>query len=150
MQAVLELTKVQQRLRGKIDALESELTAIDQAIRVLQRESPAEVSKVNGSAGKQFKQMGLSEACLAIVGSELIKPVTVRDRLMAGGYRVKNKAKLLSSVFPTLARLASLGKLEAGTVGGKRAFRRKVEVQRSGAGDRDVHEAFDKGHLRQM
>ena len=135
MQAVLELTRVRQKLQQKVEALQEEVTSIDRAIRVLERENPSRINTVNGSSGRQFKKMGLSESCLAIVGGDLVKPSTVRDRLTAGGYPMQTKTKLLSSVFATLRRLADRGQLEAGTIDGKRAFRRHVEKLEVSAGD---------------
>ena len=135
MQAVLELTRVRQKLQEKIVALQSELTSIDRAIEILERESPSRVNTVNGSSGRQFKRKGLGESCLAIVGSDFVKPSIVRDRLMAGGYPVKSKTKLLSSVFATLSRLAKLGKLEAGTIDERRVFRQLIEKLEVSPGD---------------
>ena len=135
MQAVLELTRVRQKLQEKIVALQSELTSIDRAIEILERESPSRVNTVNGSSGRQFKKKGLSESCLAIVGSDFVKPSIVRDRLMAGGYPVKSRTKLLSSVFATLSRLAKLGKLEAGAIDGRRVFRKLIEKLEVSPGD---------------
>ena len=138
MQAILELTGVRQKLQEKIVALQSELTSIDRAIEILERESPSRVNTVNtvnGSSGRQFKKKGLSESCLAIVGSDFVKPSIVRDRLMAGGYPVKSKTKLLSSVFATLSRLAKLSKLEVGTIDGRRVFRQLVEKLEVSPGD---------------
>ncbi len=131
MQAVLELTSVRKKISGKITALQAELTAIDRAIEILERETPSQPdSAVNGAAAALFKKIGLGDGCLSIVGSDFMKPSTVRDRLLAGGYKAKNARMFLGSVHSTLKRLSSLGKVELGTLDGKQAFRKASAMRR--------------------
>jgi hypothetical protein len=121
MQAREELTQLKDKLRKQISVLEAEMETVDSAIRLLEREH--QQPSATGVQSRRFAKTGLSDACREIVGSEWILPSEVRNRMTQGGYKAE-KAKLLSSVFATLKRLAGK-ELEGKKIDGKMKYRKR-------------------------
>jgi len=126
MDTIQELMRVRAGIQDQLRESQSELQAVDTTIKLLQRERQSNIETTNT---KEFAKGGLSDACRGILGSELVTPLQVRDRLMLGGYPAKSKSKLLSSVYATVKRLAMRGEIEAGKLGGKSAYRKKPPAQ---------------------
>jgi len=119
MQAKNELMQLKAKLQKQIAVLESEMTTVDAAIHLIERENRREAA---GPEDKRFRKMGLSEACRQIVGPEWISPAEVRTQMMQGGFKNHDKAKLLSAVFATLKRLAQK-EFEGKKIDGKMKYR---------------------------
>ena len=123
MEAIRELTKIRKRLHDQLRDLQVEVDAIDMAIKVLEREDEKEGSV---SESDEFSNTGFADGCRSIVGPEFITPPEVRDRLILGGFKHKDKTKVLSGVYATLKRMAgSNGPFESGKLNGKKAYRVK-------------------------
>ena len=127
MEAIRQLTKIGKRLHDQLRDLQVEVDAIDKAIKVLEREDEKEGSV---SESDEFSNTGFADGCRSIVGPELITPLEVRDRLIRGGFKNRDKAKVLGGVYATLKRLAgSNGPFEGGTLNGKKAYRVKEKPE---------------------
>ena len=123
MEAIRELTKIRKRLHDQLRDLQVEVDAIDRTINVLEREDEKEGSV---SESDEFSNTGFADGCRSIVGHEFIAPQEVRDRLILGGFKHKDKTKVLSGVYATLKRLAgSNGPFESEKLNGKKAYRVK-------------------------
>ena len=122
MEAIRQLLKAKEGLAARRREIDSELDAIDRAVRILQRDEQAQSDAIDT---KRFKRAGLAEGCRLVVGSEWIAPVEVRDVLLAGGYQAKSKTKLLNGVYATCKRLADT-EFDMADVGGKKKFRKKL------------------------
>lgn len=121
MQAKQELTQLKERLQKQIVVLQSEMSVVDQAIELLDREDMSIPS--TGRNGSRFSSLGLSEAIRKVVTSDWTSPTEVRDELMHGGYPTDDKSKFLGSVFATMKRLRRRD-LEAKRIGGKLKYRK--------------------------
>ena len=123
MNALTELRRIQGTLLRKIETAQLEVDAINKTIEILERQN----SKPDHRAsGKEFSDMGLADSCRKIIGAELISPLEVRNRLVAGGYPIKStKGKLLGSVYATVKRAERKGELEAQKEDGRWCFRKK-------------------------
>ena|ERR1700676_448886 len=122
MQGKSELMKLKEKLQKQISVLESEMATIDKAIQLLEREDK------NGATGPQdqrLRKYGLSDGIRQVVGSEWISPTEVRNGMMQGGYKSKDKTKLLAAVFATLKRLAVKGEMEMKKLDGKMKYRKR-------------------------
>jgi hypothetical protein len=136
MSAVAELLALKQRLEQQITSLSSELETISKTIAILERESPGLSPQLlipevvpttkpqSVSNASSDASVGLTERCMQLVDTDWTAPTTVRDRLIATGYHITDKGRLLSSVYATLSRLAESGKLETSKIGGKGMYRR--------------------------
>ena len=123
MEVILELTKIRKRLQDQLRDLQVEVDAIDRTINVIEREDEKEGSV---SESDEFSNTGFADGCRSIVGHEFIAPREVRDRLILGGFKHKDKTKVLSGVYATLKRLAgSNGPFESEKLNGKKAYRVK-------------------------
>ena len=128
MSAIAELLELKGRLESQIESLRGELDTISKTVKILEREHPHETPQLSfkvmtapaqteaqSTPNKQARfgvEVGLSERCLFLLGSEWLQPSTVRDRLIATEYHNKDRGKLLSSVYATLKRLHSMGRVE--------------------------------------
>ena len=127
MDAIRELTKLQQRKHDQLCALQVEVDTIDKAIELLERENQSEGLT---STSKEFAKTGFADGCRSIVGPEFVTPPEVRDRLIRGGFKHESKIKVLGGVYSTLKRLAGPnGPFEAGTMNGKKAYRMKQQPE---------------------
>ena len=107
--------------------LQGEVDAIDKAIKVLEREDEKEGSV---SDSDEFSKTGFADGCRSIVGPEFITPLEVRDRLICGGFKHKDKTKVLGGVYATLKRLSgSNGPFESEKLNGKKAYRVKEDPE---------------------
>ena len=129
MEAKRELTRIRKRLHDQLRDLQVEVDAIDMAIKVLEREDEKEGSV---SESDEFSNTGFADGCRSIVSPEFITPPEVRDRLILGGFKHKDKTKVLSGVYATLKRLAgSNGPFESGKLNGKKAYRVKENPEQA-------------------
>ena len=128
MEVIRELTKVKQRLHDQLRELQVEVDSIERSIKVLERENQKEVS---ASTSNEFAKTGFADGCRSVVGAEFITPLEVRDRFIRGGFKHKDKAKVLGGIYATLKRLAGAnGVFEVGQLNGKKAYRLKQKPER--------------------
>jgi hypothetical protein len=119
MQAKNELMQLKGKLQKQITVLESEMKTVDAAIQLIERENQLEPASPQD---KRFRKAGLSDACRQIVGSEWISPTEVRNQMMQGGFKNRDKTKLLAAVFATVKRLAKK-EFEGKKIDGKMKYR---------------------------
>jgi hypothetical protein len=125
MQAIQELMQLKEGLQKHIGVLQSEMTTVDKAIQLLEREGQRSPQSLND---RRFAKIGLSDSCRLIVGDDWISPGEIRDRLMQGGYKNDSKSKLLGSVFATCKRLAKAGQFEVKRLDEKQKYRKRQSV----------------------
>ena len=131
MEAIRELTKLQQRKHDQLRELQVEVDAIDKAIELLEREKQSEA--LTGTS-KEFAKTGFADGCRSIVGPEFITPLEVRDRLIRGGFKHKSKSKVLGGVYATLKRLAGpKGPFDVGARDGRKVYRMKQTPEQAAA-----------------
>jgi hypothetical protein len=121
MEAIKELLLLRERLQSQLRTLQSEVEAVDKAIKVLEREHPESAIKT-----KELSSLGITDAIRRLVKSEYVSPVKVRDQLILGGFPCpKGKSKLLNTVWSTMKRFEDSPEYEKGKVDGQFALRRK-------------------------
>jgi hypothetical protein len=123
MQAKIELLQLKERLQKQIDVLASEMSTVDKAIELIEREHSSTASGI-APQNKQFRKLGLADTCRQIVGSDWLTPSEVRARMIQGGYKHEDAAKLLSAIFATLKRLGTK-ELEGRKIDGKLRYRKR-------------------------
>lgn len=122
MEAIKELLKVRERLNSQLRTTQSEVDAVEKAIKVLERENPE-----SAIGTKELRTLGVSDAVRRLVKGEFVTTTKVRDQLIMGGFPCPNgKGALLDVVWSTMRRFANKPDFEAGKVDGKFALRRRA------------------------
>ncbi|HTU40279.1 MAG TPA: hypothetical protein VMF10_01125 [Candidatus Aquilonibacter sp.] len=122
MEAIRELLKVRDRLTSQLRAIQSEVDAVEKAVKVLEREHPEAAIRT-----KELSNLGLSDAIRHLVQDKLVTTIKVRDLLIQGGFSYpQGKGKLLDVVWSTMRRLGRNPGYETGKVDGKFALRRRL------------------------
>jgi hypothetical protein len=122
MEAIKELLLLRERLESQLRILQSEVDAVNKAIKVMEREHPESAIKT-----KELSSLGVTDAIRRTIKGELITPLQVRDQMILGGFPCpKGKSKLLNIVWATMQRLGESSDYEVGKSDGKFALRRKA------------------------